>query len=141
MIIHCATSAKGDAEATGNLVTAAARAGSPHLVQPSIVGIDAMAAWGYVKAKREVERIVANSGLPWTILRVTQFYSYCFENSRKLAKFPLVAPVPGGFLFSRSIPVRSRPASSSSRSTRQPAGPRTCRDRKSRAGRTCSAAT
>jgi uncharacterized protein YbjT (DUF2867 family) len=105
VIIHCATSAKGDAEATSNLVMAASRAGSPHLVQPSIVGIDAMAAWGYVKAKREVERMVANSGLPWTILRVTQFYNYCFENSRKLAKFPLVAPVPGGFLVQ---PVDSR---------------------------------
>jgi uncharacterized protein YbjT (DUF2867 family) len=105
LIIHCATSTKGDAQATRNLITAAARAGSPHFVQPSIVGIDSMAAWGYVKAKLEVEQIVENSGLPWTILRVTQFYSYCFENSRKLAKFPLVAPVPGGF---RVQPVDSR---------------------------------
>jgi uncharacterized protein YbjT (DUF2867 family) len=105
VIIHCATSTKGDAEATSNLVTTAARAGSPHFVQPSIVGIDAMAAWGYVKAKLEVERIVENSDLPWTILRVTQFYNYCFDNSRKLARFPLVAPVPGGF---RVQPVDSR---------------------------------
>jgi uncharacterized protein YbjT (DUF2867 family) len=105
VIIHCATSTKGDAEAASNLVTAAAKAGSPHFVQPSIVGIDAMAAWGYVKAKLAVERIVENSGLPWTVLRVTQFYTYCFENSRKLAKFPLVAPVPGGF---RVQPVDSR---------------------------------
>ncbi len=105
VIIHCATRTKGDAEATSNLVAAAARAGSPHFVQPSIVGIDAMAAWGYVRAKLEVERIVENSGLPWTILRVTQFYNYCFENSRKLAKLPLVAPVPGGF---RVQPVDSR---------------------------------
>jgi uncharacterized protein YbjT (DUF2867 family) len=107
VIINCATSTKGDAETTGNLVTAAAGAGSPHLVQPSIVGIDVVAAWGYVKAKREVELIVANSGLPWTILRLTQFYSYCLENSRKLAKFPLAAPVPGGF---RVQPVDSREA-------------------------------
>jgi uncharacterized protein YbjT (DUF2867 family) len=77
VIIHCATSTKGDAEATGNLVTAAAKAGTPHFVQPSIVGIDAMSAWGYVKAKLEVERIVRDSGLPWTILRVTQFFNYC----------------------------------------------------------------
>jgi uncharacterized protein YbjT (DUF2867 family) len=96
-IIHCATSTKGDAEATRNLVAVAAKAGPPHFVQPSIVGIDAMAAWGYVKTKVEVERIVENSGLPWTILRATQFYNYCFENSRKLAKFPLLAPVPRGF--------------------------------------------
>src|SRR4029077_9337378 len=59
-IIHCATSTKGDPEAARNLVTAATRAGSPHFVQPSIVGIDAMAAWGYVKAKLDVEQIVEN---------------------------------------------------------------------------------
>jgi uncharacterized protein YbjT (DUF2867 family) len=105
VIINCATSTKGDAEVTANLVTAAAKADSPHFVQPSIVGIDAMAQWGYVKTKLGVERIVENCGLPWTILRVTQFYSYCFENSRKLAKFPLVAPVLGGF---RVQPVDSR---------------------------------
>jgi uncharacterized protein YbjT (DUF2867 family) len=105
VIINCATSSRGDTEVTTNLVTAAARAGTPHLIQPSIVGIDAMAQWGYVKTKLKVERIVENSGLPWTILRVTQFYSYCFENSRKLARFPLVAPVPGGF---RVQPVDSR---------------------------------
>ena len=97
VIINCATSTKGDAEMTANLATAAAKAGSAHFVQPSIVGIDSMAQWGYVKTKLKVERIVKNCGLPWTILRVTQFYNYCFENSRKLARFPLVAPVPGGF--------------------------------------------
>jgi uncharacterized protein YbjT (DUF2867 family) len=96
-IIHCATSTKGDADATRNLVTAATRSGSPHLVHPSIVGIDRIASWGYVKAKLEAERIVENSGLPWTIIRVTQFYDYCFENSQKLAKFPVVALVPAGF--------------------------------------------
>src|SRR5579863_7676447 len=105
VIINCATSTKGDAEVTTNLVTAAAKAGSPHLVQPSIVGIDSVAQWGYVKTKLKVERIVEDCGLPWTILRVTQFFNYCFENSRKLAKFPLVAPVPGGF---RVQPVDSR---------------------------------
>jgi uncharacterized protein YbjT (DUF2867 family) len=96
-IIHCATSSKGDADATRNLVNAATGSGSPNLVQPSIVGIDLMAPWGYVKTKLEVERIVESSGLPWTILRLTQFYDYCFDNSRKLAAIPLVAPVPAGF--------------------------------------------
>jgi uncharacterized protein YbjT (DUF2867 family) len=106
VIINCATSTKGDAEVTANLVAAAVKAGChPHFVQPSIVGIDAMAQWGYVKTKLQVEQIVENCGLPWTILRVTQFYNYCFENSRKLARFPVVAPVPGGFQVQ---PVDSR---------------------------------
>lgn len=95
-IIHCATSTKGDAEAAANLV-AAARAGSPHLVHPSIVGIDLVPSWGYTKAKLKAEQIVEGSGLPWTILRVTQFYDYCLENSRKLARIPVAAPVPAGF--------------------------------------------
>jgi uncharacterized protein YbjT (DUF2867 family) len=96
-IIHCATSTKGDADATRNLVSAATRIGSPRLVHPSIVGIDRIASWGYTKAKLEAERIVENSGLPWTIIRLTQFYDYCFDNSAKLAKFRVVAPVPAGF--------------------------------------------
>jgi uncharacterized protein YbjT (DUF2867 family) len=107
VIINCATSAKGDAEVTANLVRAAARAGSPHFVQPSIVGIDTMPQWGYVKTKLKVEQIVENCGLPWTMLRITQFYSYLFENSRKRAKLPLAAPVPAHF---RVQPVDPRDA-------------------------------
>jgi uncharacterized protein YbjT (DUF2867 family) len=96
IIIHCATSTRGDAEATRNLVAAASRAGCAHLVHVSIVGIDRIADWGYPKAKLKAEQIVAESGLPWTILRVTQFYDYCLANARKLSRFP-VAPVPAGF--------------------------------------------
>jgi uncharacterized protein YbjT (DUF2867 family) len=96
-IVHCATATKGDVEATRNLVKAAtAASNSPHLVCPSIVGIERV-SWGYAKAKVEVERIVEDSGLPCTIMRVTQFYDYCFENSQKIAKIPVVAPVPRGF--------------------------------------------
>ena len=95
-IIHCATSTRGDAEATRNLVAAASRTGSAHLVYVSIVGIDHIASWGYPKTKLQAEQIVASSGLPWTILRVTQFYDYCLTNAKKLSWFP-VAPVPAGF--------------------------------------------
>jgi uncharacterized protein YbjT (DUF2867 family) len=95
-IIHCATSTRGDAEATRNLVAAASRTGSAHLVCVSIVGIDHIASWGYPKAKLQAEQIVATSGLPWTILRVTQFYDYCLASARKLSRFPVV-PVPAGF--------------------------------------------
>ena len=51
VIIHCATSTRGDAEATRNLVAAASRAGCAHLVYVSIVGIDHIASWGYPKTK------------------------------------------------------------------------------------------
>jgi uncharacterized protein YbjT (DUF2867 family) len=96
VIIHCATSTRGDAEATRNLLAAASRAGSAHLVYVSIVGIDHIASRGYPKAKLQAEQAVAASGLPWTILRVTQFYDYCLANAQKLSRLP-VAPVPAGF--------------------------------------------
>ena len=123
-VIHCATSTRGDAEATRNLVAAAARTGSPHVVYVSIVGIDQIASWGYPKAKLQAERIVAECGLPWTILRVTQFYDYCLANARRLSLFP-VAPVPAGSLFSRSTPATWRPGWPGWRWASRPAGWRT----------------
>jgi uncharacterized protein YbjT (DUF2867 family) len=96
VIIHCATTTKGDAEATRNLVAAASLAGCAHLVYVSIVGIDHIASWGYPKAELRAEQIVTTSGLPWTILRVTQFYDYCLTYARKLSRLP-IAPVPAGF--------------------------------------------
>ncbi|MBO0681681.1 MAG: NAD(P)H-binding protein [Candidatus Dormibacteraeota bacterium] len=96
VIVHCATSNKGDVEATQHLVRAATGVGKPHLLYVSIVGLEHIASWGYPKAKLECERLVAESGLPWTILRATQFYDYMLTNLRRLAKLPVV-PVPAGF--------------------------------------------
>ena len=62
----------------------------------SIVGIDRISSWGYPKAKLQAERVVAECGLPWTILRVTQFYDYILAGLQKLARLPVV-PVPAGF--------------------------------------------
>ena len=95
-IVHCASSNKGDADATRNLVRAASsRAGAPHLAYISIVGVDKI-SFGYLRSKLEAERVVAGSGLPWTTLRVTQFYDLILTGAEKLAKLPVV-PVPAGF--------------------------------------------
>lgn len=94
-IVHCASARKGDAEATRHLVEAAAKAGAPHLVYISIVGVDRV-SWGYLKAKRDCERIVEDSGLPWTMLRTTQFFRLILDGARALGRLPLV-PVPAGF--------------------------------------------
>ena len=96
-IVHCATSNRGDAEATRNLIRAASRAGAPHLVYVSIVGVDQLPSWGYPKAKLQAERAIAGSGLPWTILRATQFYDYILPPLQKLARLPVI-PVPAGFV-------------------------------------------
>lgn len=95
-IVHCATSSRGDVEATQHLLRAATGAGKPHLLYVSIVGLEHIASWGYPKAKLECERLVAEAGLPWTILRATQFYDYMLTNLGRLAKLPVV-PVPAGF--------------------------------------------
>jgi uncharacterized protein YbjT (DUF2867 family) len=95
-IVHCATTTRGDVQATRHLVRAASGAGTPHLVYVSIVGIDHIASWGYPRAKLTCERMVAESGLPWTILRATQFYDYLLVNLRRLARPPVVL-VPAGF--------------------------------------------
>ena len=126
-IIHCATSTRGDAEATRNLVAAASRTGYAHLVYVSIVGIEHIASWGYPKTKLQAERIVANSGLPWTIMRVTQFYDYCLTNAQKLSRFP-VAPVPAGFTVQPVDPRDVAAGSSSWRWASPPAGRRTWPD-------------
>ena len=128
-IIHCATSTRGDAEATRNLVAAASRTGSAHLVYVSIVGIDHIASWGYPKTKLQAERIVANSGLPWTILRVTQFYDYCLANARKLSGSPW-CQCQRASPSSPLIPATWRPGSSSWRWASPPAARRTWPDRR-----------
>jgi uncharacterized protein YbjT (DUF2867 family) len=98
VIVHCASSNKGDAEMTRHLVRAAAAAAEPpHLVYVSIVGADRV-AFGYTRTKLACERIVTSSGLPWTTLRATQFYDMILTGTQALARLP-VAPVPAGFLI------------------------------------------
>lgn len=104
-IVHCAGNFKGDAAMTANLSRAASKAGAPYLVYISVVGTDRIPvvgfgrlAFAYFGAKREAERVVAGSGLPWTILRATQFYDLFLTVSKALAKLPL-APIPAGFRF------------------------------------------
>ncbi len=106
IIVHCAGSAKGDEDKTLSLTRAASRAGTPHLVYISVVGDDRVpvesgidrAMFGYFAAKLVAERVVADSGLPWTTLRATQFHDGILKTVRQLARLPVV-PVPAGFRF------------------------------------------
>jgi uncharacterized protein YbjT (DUF2867 family) len=54
------------------------------------------AMFGYFESKRETERVVAGSGLPWSTLRATQFYDLILTVARQLVKLPIV-PLPAGF--------------------------------------------
>ncbi len=79
------------------LVEAALGAGKPHLVYISIVGIDRVPL-GYYQRKLADERLIANSGLPWTVLRATQFHDLVAAMLRVLAVPPVMA-VPAGWSF------------------------------------------
>jgi uncharacterized protein YbjT (DUF2867 family) len=74
VVVHCATTnGRRDVALAQNVVAAARLAGRPHIVDVSIVGVDRIPVF-YYRAKLEVERLLAHSGLPWTVLRATQFH-------------------------------------------------------------------
>jgi uncharacterized protein YbjT (DUF2867 family) len=101
-IVHLAGSAKGDEVKARHLVDAARQAGRPHLVYISVVGAGRVpirsrtdrAMFGYYGAKHAAERIVAESGLPYTTLRATQFHDLVLTMARGMAKLPVI-PAPG----------------------------------------------
>jgi uncharacterized protein YbjT (DUF2867 family) len=88
VIVHCATG-RGDVDAARHLIGAARRAARPHLVYISIVGVDRVPV-GYYKSKLEVERQVEGSGLPWTVLRATQFHQLILRGCEMLAHLPVL---------------------------------------------------
>jgi uncharacterized protein YbjT (DUF2867 family) len=104
IIVHCAGSSKGDEDKARNLVQAASRAGARHLVYISVVGADRIpvvsgvdrAMFGYFASKLAAERVVADSGLPWTTLRAAQFHDLILMVAQRMAKLPVI-PLPVGF--------------------------------------------
>jgi uncharacterized protein YbjT (DUF2867 family) len=81
-IIHCATFFEAgnvtDLEGARHLIAAASENGSPHLVYISIVGID-HSKFSYFQGKLAIERMIEKSGLPFTILRGTQFHDFVLK--------------------------------------------------------------
>jgi uncharacterized protein YbjT (DUF2867 family) len=61
---------------TTNLTAAAKKAGVGHYVALSIVGCDGLPDSGYMRAKVVQEKIITESGLPYTIVRATQFAEF-----------------------------------------------------------------
>nr|WP_090281480.1 NAD(P)H-binding protein [Mycolicibacterium komanii]CRL77844.1 dTDP-4-dehydrorhamnose reductase [Mycolicibacterium komanii] len=61
---------------TTNLVTAAKAAGVGHYVALSIVGADDLPESGYLRAKVAQETIIRDAGLPYSIVRATQFHEF-----------------------------------------------------------------
>ena len=75
MIVNLATSlGRRDERQARNLLDAARGAGTPHVVQMSIVAVDRI-PMPYYRTKLAVERLVEETGVPFTILRATQFHN------------------------------------------------------------------
>lgn len=61
---------------TTNLIEAAKRAGVQHYVALSVVGDDRLPDSGYLRAKVAQEKLIRESGIPFSIVRATQFFEF-----------------------------------------------------------------
>ncbi|MFY1621300.1 SDR family oxidoreductase, partial [Micromonospora sp. WMMD736] len=61
---------------SANLVAAAKETGVGHYVALSIVGVDDLPDSGYLRAKVAQEKTIVESGLPYTVVRATQFHEF-----------------------------------------------------------------
>jgi len=109
IVVHCAGvgKIKEDTAQAQNLVVAATRGGVRHLVGISVVGAERIpvqsaidrSMFAYFASQRAKERVIEQSGLPWTNLRATQFYDgFILVMVRAMSKMPIV-PVPAGTRF------------------------------------------
>jgi uncharacterized protein YbjT (DUF2867 family) len=104
VIVHCASATgklsyravkRTDVAGTTRLLGAAKRGGSPHVVYISIVGIDIVPI-GYYRAKREAEEAIERSGLPFSILRTTQWHTFVPKAVEPVLMLPIIV-LPKGF--------------------------------------------
>ncbi|MBP0904251.1 SDR family oxidoreductase [Mariniflexile gromovii] len=79
LIIHCASNPRNsdevDVKGTQNILQSINLLKPPHLIYISIVGVD-KSDWPYYQNKHKVERLIKDSGIPYTIFRITQFHDF-----------------------------------------------------------------
>src|SRR3954447_22565260 len=59
-----------------NLLSAGAAAGVKHHIALSIVGAERLPGSGYLRAKMAQEKLIRESGIPYTIVHSTQFFEF-----------------------------------------------------------------
>src|SRR4051812_49628040 len=99
LVVHAASDPRNawevDVAGTRRLVQAVDRTRLRHLVYVSIVGVDRIPL-GYYHAKFAAEQVLLASGLPVTLLRITQFHHFVDELLGTARRGP-VLPVPMGW--------------------------------------------
>jgi uncharacterized protein YbjT (DUF2867 family) len=91
VVVHAASDrrfGRTDPEQTRRLLAAAGHV--EHLLYISIVGIDDI-PYAYYRRKLECEHLIEASGVPWTILRATQFHELVAMVLRAVERWPVVA--------------------------------------------------
>jgi uncharacterized protein YbjT (DUF2867 family) len=101
-IAHCASSPfrktyEVDVEGTRQLLEAAKAAGVSHFLYISIVGIDRI-PMPYYKMKLAAEKVIEDSGVPYSILRAPQFHSLLDRLLGAMLRLP-VGFLPGNAKF------------------------------------------
>lgn len=121
-VVHCATNPRtrgGDVQTTHRLVEAARTVDVTHLLYISIVGVDRV-PFSYYRGKRAAELRIEESGMPYTILRATQFHDLVFAVLSRMARAP-VLPLPTGALV-QPVEVQEVAARLAALTTDTPAG-------------------
>jgi len=89
IIIHCASNPKDtenvDIKGTQNLLQAIDKDITKHFIFISIINVD-KSDYTYYKTKAQVEKMIAGSGIPFSILRTTQFHNYVLAIIKSLDK-------------------------------------------------------
>ena len=82
VIIHCASDPANyqevDVMGTRALLDAAKKGREIHFIYISIAGVD-RSGYPYYKAKKEVEDMIREHALPWSVLRTTQFHAFVLK--------------------------------------------------------------
>ena len=61
---------------TSNILAAEKKAGVRHHVALSVVGTERMGDSGYIRAKQAQEKLIRESGVPYSIVHATQFFEF-----------------------------------------------------------------
>ena len=85
-----------DVDGTRLLLEKARAAGVAHVICISIVGVERI-PYRYYQYKLATEEIIEHAGIPWSVLRATQFHGFVDYLLQGMTKFPLIAFVPTDF--------------------------------------------
>ena len=89
IVAHLASVPGAQVEAAAQLLIAATRAAKPHIVYPSMIGADRIEDSAY-RDRRAIERLLADSELPWTVVRVSHLHEHLDAALRRSTRKPWV---------------------------------------------------